>query len=161
YQGVWFDFLKDFAFLAWIVAWSAAPPAVILAIAGKTAPLPELLWWTTLVGGVLMLFPFFLLSAMLANTPWMLIHYRIITKFLEQPVAPLVLYANTFFFGIPCVILGYWMAKDHAGWFLFTGIVWATYWMAYARLLGRMGWILIEDKRLGQRRKKRPPPNDQ
>jgi hypothetical protein len=161
YQGAWFDFLKDLAFLVWILFFSAGPPGIVLAIARKTAPLPALLWWVILVGGTLILFPFFLLSTMMANVPWMLVHYRVLTRFFENPLLPAVLYLNTFFLGIPCVILGYWMATEHFSWFLFTGIVWATYWMVYARLLGRMGWILTEEKRPGQKRKKQRPAFDE
>jgi hypothetical protein len=155
-QGVWFDFLKDFVFLVWILFCSAAIPAMGLCIAHSIEPLPLVHWCMFLVIGTVLLQPLFLLSTMMGNAAWMLIHPRVLQRFLQQPMVPAILYLNTVFFGIPCIVLGYWMMVDHPFLFpFFTGIVWATYWMTHARLLGRVGWILTEDAPSGHARKKR------
>jgi hypothetical protein len=144
-QGVWFDFLKDLLYLFWIFACSAAVPVLLLVIADQVSPISSTLWWMGSVGGAMLFLPLFLLSTMMGNAPWMLIHVRVLTQFLQQPVVPAVMYLNIAAFAAPSLLLGYWMTTEHYGWFPLTGIVWWIYWIALARLLGRVGWILTQE----------------
>jgi hypothetical protein len=156
HQGVWFDFLKDILFLFWILGWSLAVPVIALTIASSVTELPESLWWIILPAATVVVLPIFLLSTMMGNAPWVLIHYRVLERFVQLPQVPAMMYLNTAFLGFPCVLLAYWMMTGyHFLWAPIAGIIWATYWMTYARVLGRVGWILTEDPRYLARRKKR------
>jgi len=153
-QGVWLDFLKDLFYLLWIFACSAALPVMLLFIADRISPLSSTMWWIGIVGGATLLLPLFLLSTMMGNAPWILIHFQVINRFLQEPAIPAILYLNMAAFAFASFLLGYWMMTEHFWWFPVTGVAWAIYWFTSARLLGRVGWMLTEDN-VGRRNEKR------
>jgi len=154
-QGVWIELVKDMFFLVWIAVCSIAVPGAFLAFLRFSVPISVDLWWIILSAGFLTLFPIFLLSTMLANQPWALLSVRVINRLIEEPATALALYLHALAFGVPLAVLVYWMFSEP----LFAlaplaGLYGAAYWLSYARLLGRVGWLVTEE-RVGARRRGR------
>ena len=155
-QGVWFEFVKDFAHIVWILFCSTGVPGLCLALVSLKVPVPSVTWWIVLVATTLILFPIFLLSMLIANSPWVLIHVRVIERLLERPSLSAAVYINSVAFGVPSAFLAHWIITGYH--FLFAplaGVLYAAYWLTYARLLGRVGWMITEDENRTKKKKKR------
>jgi hypothetical protein len=155
-QGVWFEFVKDFAYIVWTFFCSTGVPGLCLALVSLKVPVPSLTWWIVLVATTLILFPVFLLSMLIANSPWALLHVRVIERLLERPSLSAAVYINGVAFGVPSAFLAYWIVTGYH--FLFApvaGAMYAAYWITYARLLGRVGWMMTEHEKRTKKKKKR------
>jgi hypothetical protein len=152
----WYECVGKLLLLIWLAGCSAALSAPVLLVARVASGVPPLVWWGLLLVQVLIFFPLILLSAMAANTPWVPINPPVLLRLGLKPQAAAVLYLDTLLFAVPCVLLGYWMIVGLNWWLApLVGVFWATYWLSYARILGRVGWILSGDDQRRRKRKRR------
>jgi len=132
-------------YLVWVFGCSAAPPGAILEAVALVSPISRALWWMLVFTFALVLFPVCLLSTLAGASPWVLLEPRLLVALIRKPHVILVIYANAIFFGFPCLLYGYWTIYDYHLWLVpLVGLVWATYFLTYARVLGRAGWALSE-----------------
>jgi hypothetical protein len=74
---------------------------------------------------------------------------------MEEPATALALYLHALAFGVPFAVLVYWMLTEpFFSLAPLAGLFGASYWLSYARLLGRVGWLVTEE-RTGLRRRVR------
>jgi hypothetical protein len=152
----WYECIKKLLFLLWIAVCCAAVAGGALGIASLVLPIPRVLWWLLVILVTMLLFPLSFLSTMWANTPWAVVHPAFLARLFQKPQALVALYLNTVFFAVPCILLGYWEVI-RLNWLLapLVGFAWATYWLAYGRVLGRVGWVIAEDENKRRQKKKR------
>jgi hypothetical protein len=151
------DGLGRFLFVFW-VAGCGGFPAVLFWLGNPGHAKPgDLEWILPLIPGVL-LFPTVMLSALTADSWWMLLDIKIVFGLLRKPPALLLVSVPTMVLLLPCVFLGYSIVTRPnlllamgAGW------VWSAFLLIYGRILGRTGWLLIRGriKRRGGKKKGR------
>jgi hypothetical protein len=152
----WYECFGKLLFLLWLSACSGGLAAAVAWGIDMVTPLPRLTWWCLFLPVALFFFPITLLSTLAANTPWMVLNFPIMLQLLRKPVVALMLFIDTALFALPCLLLGTWTIMGLQPLLApLAGIVWATYWLTYARLLGRIGLVLSQDDAHGARRKKR------
>ncbi|HEV3235726.1 MAG TPA: hypothetical protein VGZ25_01980, partial [Gemmataceae bacterium] len=136
--------LKGIYLVSLVAIWLA--PLGILARALKTNGAPPLLFisWLTLAFAVLWLFfPISILSAMSAQSKWVLLRWTVVRDVMRLPVAIAVLYLVSGLMLVSLLALTYfsfvggyfWMAAVLGPFAAFCSLV-------YARLIGRLGWLL-------------------
>jgi hypothetical protein len=160
-SDVWYEYLTKIAFLAWLFGCCAAVSTVFWSLAALAmeqmgVPIPTIIWWVFTLVSAFMLFPIPLYSTMIGGSPFMLIHPMFLLRLIQRPLAGLALYGYTFVLLLPCVALGLWMVVSLSWWAApIVGMIWATCILWYARALGRVGYVLAEEKRRVRRKKKR------
>jgi len=155
------EWLGHSIFLIYIFAMSLAPCGLSAVVAYAFAP-PESYWWP--LGLILsaILFPIMLLSSLVAESRWMVLHPDVIMGLLKKPLTFFVLSFVSVAMMALCTALGYGTMLG----FLFLaplfGIFAATCLLIYARLLGRVGWILTQGaiKPRKRKRKRKKPDAD-
>jgi hypothetical protein len=153
---VWFDFLGKFFFLVWVFGCCAALSTVFWLLVRIVLPIPGVMWWGLILLSACMLFPIPLYSAMIAGSPWILIHPLLLGRMIQKPLAGVALYVHTMILLVPCLALGLWMIVSLTWWLApIIGAIWATCLLWYARALGRVGYVLAEEKRRVPRKRKR------
>jgi hypothetical protein len=160
-SDVWYEYLTKIAYLAWLFGCCAAVSTVFWSLAALAmeqmgVPIPAIIWWVFTLVSAFMLFPIPLYSTMIGGSPFMLIHPMFLLRLIQRPLAGLALYGYTFVLLLPCVALGLWMIVSLSWWAApIVGMIWATCILWYARALGRVGYVLAEEKRKVRRKKKR------
>src|SRR6266851_1816567 len=153
---VWYEYLSKIAFLAWLFGCCAAVSTVFWALATLVVPIPGIIWWVLALTSAFMLFPIPLYSSMIGGSPFFLIHPTFLLRLVQRPLAGLALYIHTLVLLLPCVALGLWMIISLSWWAApIVGMIWATCILWYGRALGRVGYVLAEEKRMVRRKKKR------
>jgi hypothetical protein len=154
--GSWFEYLPKLFFSIWLVGSCAAVSAVVLLPVALAVPMPRLAWWGLVAALTASLCPLALLSALASNAFWQLIHPGLLLRLLLRPTVLGALYLYFFLIVIPCALLGAWMVAELYWWLApSVGVVWATGWMVYGRVLGRVAWLVTDGDGKKVRRKKR------
>jgi hypothetical protein len=152
----WHDYLGKFAFVAWIFICCAAVSTVSWGILAIALPIPRLLWWALALSSIAILFPIPLYSAMIGGAPWFLIHPLFLVRLIQNPLAALALYIHSLVLFLPCLGFGFWMMVSLNWWLSpVIGLLWGTCVMCYGRALGRVGYVLAEEKRRVVKKRKR------
>jgi hypothetical protein len=155
-DNVWYEYLSKVAFLGWLFGCCAAVATVFWALAAIVLPTERVVWWALTLTSAFMLFPIPLYSAMIAGSPWILIHPVLLLRLFQKPFATLALYIHTWLLVIPCVVLGLFLVVSLNWWLApIVGVIWATCLLCYARALGRVGYFLAEDRKRVVKKKKR------
>jgi hypothetical protein len=160
-DDVWYEYITKIVFLGWLFGCCAAISTVFWSLAALAmeqmgVPIPAIIWWVFTLVSAFMLFPIPLYSTMIGGSPFMLIHPMFLLRLIQRPLAGLALYGYTFVLLLPCVALGLWMIVSLSWWAApIVGLIWATCILWYARALGRVGYVLAEEKRMVRRKKKR------
>jgi hypothetical protein len=155
-DGVWFDFLGKFFFLVWLFVCCAAVSTVFWLLARIVLPISGLIWWGLTLLTTSLLFPIPLYSTMIAGSPWILIHPTFLIRLMEKPMAALALCIHSLALLLPCLALGLWLVASLNWWLSpIIGVIWATCILWYGRALGRVGYVLAEERRRAPRKKKR------
>jgi hypothetical protein len=155
-DSVWYEYLSKVAFMGWIFTCCAAVSTVFWLLMSLALPIPTLVWWGALLASAFLLLPIPLYSAMIANSPWVLIHPMLIVRFFQKPLAALTLYIHSALLVLPCLGLGLWMVLTLSWWLApVIGVIWATCILWYARALGRVGYVLSGDRDSVVRKKKK------
>jgi hypothetical protein len=126
----------------------AAFPLVFLAV-----PLLPLLragafGWLALFIPWAILFPIVLLSALANDSPWLVWNNQVVGLLVRRPAVLGVLAAASVALVLPCFTLGYFtVLRLHFFLAPLTGFMWSAALLLYARLLGRVAWLAVEDNR--------------
>jgi hypothetical protein len=162
--GVVADWVGSLLQLAYI-GFCTFLPSVALAAGGATILQSP---WGLLAGVVLalVLFPTFLLSSMAGVSSMAILNGNVIGGFLRKPFLFPVLFLASAAIAAVCLGLGYLVFVTFSFLLAFAaGFAWAAGLMIYARLLGRVAWVLSQSgvkvkKRRRTRRKKPLSPDD-
>jgi len=158
---VWYDFAGKFFLVAWLFGCCAAVSTVFwllasLALSFADLEIPRVIWWGLTLISAGMLFPIPLYSTMIAGSPWILIHPIFLGRLIQKPVAGLALYVHSLVLLLPCLGFGLWLIVSLNWWLSpIIGAFWATCILWYGRALGRVGYVLAEERRKVFRKKKR------
>jgi hypothetical protein len=153
---VWYEYLTKIAFLTWLFGCCAAVSTVFWLLATLVVPIPGVIWWALVLLTAFMIFPIPLYSTMIAGSPFILIHPLFLLRMFQRPMAGLALYVHSLVLLVPCVVLGLWLVMSMNWWMSpMIGMFWATCVLWYGRALGRVGYVLAEEKRKVRHKKKR------
>jgi hypothetical protein len=140
-------------FLLYVIGMSLVPCGLAIMTA-YAFNVPETSLWPIGLTVTAILFPIMLLSALAAQSRWIILHPIVIVGLLKKPLTFLVLsFVSVAMMGL-CAALG---AGTLMGYLLLAplfGVAAATCLLIYARLLGRVGWIITEGS-IKPRKKKR------
>jgi hypothetical protein len=104
----------------------------------------------------LILFPIFLLSSMAGVSPMAIVHGNVIQGFLRKPLLFPTLFLASSVLAAACLGLGYVTFLTFSFILAFiTGFGWAACLIIYARLLGRVAWVLGQSGVKVKKRRKR------
>jgi hypothetical protein len=149
------DWFGSLIHLAYIGFCAMIPSVMVAAIA---ATVLESRWGLALgLIPVLLLFPIFLLSSMAGISSMAIVHGEVLAGFLRKPLLLPVFFLASSFLAAVCLGLGC-LTFITSNFFLAlaTGFVCAAGWLTYARLLGRVAWVLSQSGiKVRKRRKKR------
>jgi hypothetical protein len=149
------DWFGSLIHLAYIGFCAMIPSVMVAAIA---ATVLESRWGLALgLIPLLVLFPIFLLSSMAGISSMAIVHGEVLAGFLRKPLLLPVFFLASAFLAAACLGLGYLtFATSNFFLALVTGFGWAAGWLIYARLLGRVAWVLSQSGiKVRKRRKKR------
>jgi hypothetical protein len=153
------DGLGRFLYLLWLGGCGFIPALVFWVAGGEVGSTEDLTWVLSVMPG-LVLFPVELLSALTADSWWILLDRRIVIGFLRKPHALMLVCLPALALIVPCL----WLTRlviirANLLAALGAGLGWATFLLLYGRLLGRAGWILIGSgfKQKSSRSKARRP----
>jgi predicted Zn finger-like uncharacterized protein len=158
------DWFGSFIHLAFISFCAVLPSVAVAAIA---ATLLQNRWGLALgLIPLLVLFPIFLLSSMAGMSSMAIVHGEVLKGFLRKPLLlPIFFMASCFLMAV-FLAMGY-LTFITSNFFLAlaTGFLWAAVLLTYARLTGRVAWVLSQSgmkvrKRRKKRRKKPVPGSD-
>jgi hypothetical protein len=142
----WFEYFTRWLFLCWVFLVSAAGPAFFVLVVSRVVRVPPALFWIATLGLAWLIAPIVLLSTMSAGAFYILVQPRLLMRLAAKPFAAGFLYANAFLFAVPCAILGYAVIGEYHFILLpFLGPIWAIALFVYARVLGRVGFELMQD----------------
>jgi len=147
----------DFLYLAWISFFTLALPAVAGVVLARLTHIPLLGFAPLLL--FVVVFPQLLLGSLVNDSAFLLLSEEVLGGLLKRPVlllgftlASTLVLAPALLLGVVTVLgLQYFLAPV-------TGYAWAAALLVYARLLGRVGWVLTDggvSAGRGRRRKKR------
>jgi hypothetical protein len=146
------------AYLSFNPKWGTL--ALVINLAGLVALVPFFL-----------IFPIFYLSSLAAKSRLAILDLRVVGGFLRNPRSSFVLFFVSLILGSICYELGWLLLvllflrfAWGALFALATGLIWSACLLIYARLLGRVAWVIsqggIKVKRRKKRRKKPTPGPD-
>jgi hypothetical protein len=142
----WFEHLTRWLFLGWVFLVSAAGPAFFVLVVSRVVRVPPALSWIVTLGLAWLIAPIVLLSTMSAGAFYILVQPRLLIRLASKPMAAGFLYANAFLFVVPCALLGYAVIGEyHLILLPFLGPIWAIALVVYARVLGRVGFELMQE----------------
>jgi hypothetical protein len=139
-------------------------PSLLIGLSAATA-LQSLWGWLGGAAVGLLVFPTFLFSSLAANSRMAIVDTRVVLGFLRKLRQLFVLFVVSGFIWAVCLGLGY-LALTRMNFLLAlaVGLVWSACLLIYARLLGRVAWVIsqggIKVKRRKKRRKKPTPGPD-
>ncbi len=160
-KDVWYDFIGKFFLVVWLFGCCAALSTVFwLLVNTALAPLEweimPVIWWGLVLLSAGLLFPIPLYSTMISGSAWTLVHPGFIGRVIEKPIAGLAIYVHSLILLPPCVALGIWLIFTLNWWLSpIIGMFWALCVFWYGRALGRVGYVLAEERRRVVRKKKR------
>jgi hypothetical protein len=125
--------LGKLAYLLWIGGIAALP-------FGFLPPL-------TAVAVATLVFPVLLLSSLSARHPLILLERKVLGRLVRSPIAVFIFYLQSAGLVAPSVLLGWWTIHDLKFQLLpITPLVWSATLLIYARLLGRLAWVISRKK---------------
>jgi hypothetical protein len=137
-------FLK-FVYLLWLTGAATLPSALLCyVLAGVVTPG----WFLVLLGLVpALVFPILLLSSQAARKTTTLLDRNVLRRLAVRPGALWTFYLqSSFVLGIS-VLLGMWTIVDQLAWLVpVAAVVWSAALMVYARMLGRLAWVITRKK---------------
>jgi hypothetical protein len=157
----WFGSLLHLAY----IGFCTMLPSVAIAAGGASVFASP---WGLLMGFVpaMILFPIFLLSSIAGLSSMAIIHGNVIMGFLRKPLLFPVFFLASSVMAAACLGLGYVVFLTFSFFMAFVmGFSWSACLIIYARLLGRVGWVLSQSgvkvkKRKKRRKKPTPNPDD-
>jgi hypothetical protein len=113
-------------------------------------------------------FPLFLLSSLANQSPWFMLHGKVVLYVVRRPgTVGLVVLMSVVLLSL-CSLMGYWtVVKVNYLSAPLTGFFWAACVLIYGRLLGRVAWLIAredapaesgETKRKKKKKSKKPAP---
>jgi hypothetical protein len=149
----WYEWIGSLLYLGWAALVSAMLGLAVVTLLAMMFSLSPGAWWLLLGGISLVFFPVVIMSMMVGGSAFFVFHPHVFVRCVMRPLVPLFIYLNTLLFAVPCLMLGYWLIFDHV-WFLapLVGILWAVDWLCYARVIGRAGLVLCDDRTARRRR---------
>lgn len=149
---LWFEYAFKLVFVVWLVVASLTLAALLLVL--LVPFVPPSAWWLGVLGLGAMLFPIVTLSVLAGGAPYFVVHHAVLVNLLRRPLIAAALYAYTFALLVPVLALAVWMVADLVWWLApWLGLLAGTAFLVYARVLGRVGWLLEAGPR--KKRKKR------
>jgi hypothetical protein len=152
--GVVADWVGSLLLLAYIGLCTILPSAAMAA--GGATILGNR--WGLLAGLIpaLILFPTFLLSSMAGVSSMAILNGNVILGFLRKPLLFPVLFLASSLMAVASIGLGYLVFGTFSFFLAFVaGFWWSACLMIYARLLGRVAWVLSQSGLKVQKRRKR------
>jgi hypothetical protein len=136
------DWIGKGWYLVWLLALWAVPATLIAGLFG-----PPLWLYTLIVVGLLWLvFPVTLLSSLSAESRLIVFRMTIVRHLARRWLALLVFYPVTAFLLTICVVLFYYGVLGPIISLPGAALVGAISFLIYARLLGRIGWLISQDE---------------
>lgn len=155
---VWEGLMKC-CFLLGLFAVSAAPGALLGRFVLERRLGAEAAWWLSVLPAAL-LFPPCLLSVLSTNAAWKVFDPKVVFPML-RPRILICLFVPSLAMLALCLFLGYLtLRRGGVAMVPAAGAVWASCFLIYARLLGRVAWYvsLREEKKPGRKKRPRPRP---
>ncbi len=153
------DWFGAFFHLAFIGICALIPA---LLVGAGVATFSENGWgWLVALPLALILFPVFLLSSMAGDSHLAILNGNVIASFLRKPLLLPVLFMASSVLAAACLGLGY-LTFTTSNFFLAlpTGFVWSACLIIYARLLGRVAWVMsqigVHVKKRRKKKRKKP-----
>jgi hypothetical protein len=149
-QGIWEAFLA-FLYMSWLFACSAVPLG--LAASLLQPALGSSVYGWSLIPSTILVFPFVLFSAMASNS-WVGFDVKVCVSMVARPGVLLILWLMSALVMACAVGLGYLTIGNYAEYLFLsplTGFVWSACLFIYARLLGRVGWLITGGDELARR----------
>jgi hypothetical protein len=154
----WLECAGKLLYLAWTALCSGALGAVLVGVIALGVRLPVAVAAIAILALMFAFFPVCLLSTMMAGVPWVVIHPDFVRRWFARPRIALVVYLNTLFLLLPIGLIAYWSTADGHIWLApLVGIAFASALMSYGRIVGRAGWVLIQNENRDFKRKWRKP----
>jgi hypothetical protein len=163
-----FDWLWKPFFLIWMVGFWVVPVWLLLGWLGPALfqQFPALTLGQALVGSLWLLFPLSVLSALSSASRWTVLRFGLLRRVIRHPVALAFVYAV----GGVLVVGAAWLAQravlSQRVLLPVAALAGAAAVLLYARLLGRLGWLLIyrtpvkepkaAPRKQGKKKKRRP-----
>jgi hypothetical protein len=151
-----FERLARLAYLAWVGACIASPFAFAAFVLGPYMP-GGIVPWLVFTAPWGVVFPLILLGLLSNGGHWVLFwNAGLVLRLAHKPYVVLVLCLVSPLLLLPCVVLGYatiglfWLPLAPV-----TAAVWAAVLLVYARLLGRVAWVVSDDPEVPRKRRKR------
>ncbi len=152
----WYEWITDFLYVLWVAGSAAALAGLVMLGVDRVVAVSRTLWWSGTVFVALFLFPLVLFSTMAGGSVWVVVYPPMFARLFRRPGLLAGLYVNALLFYMPCALLGYLAVVQLYAWLVpAVGLVWATYWICYARLLGRVAWVLVHGDRSEGRKRRR------
>jgi hypothetical protein len=158
---VWYDFIGKYFHLVWLFGCCAALSTVFwllvdLALSFADLEIMRVIWWGLVLFSAALLLPIPLYSSMIAGSPWILLHPSFLGRLIEKPMAGLAIYVHSVVLLLPCIALGLFLIVTLNWWLSpIVGMFWAVCILWYGRALGRVGYVLAEERRRVPRKMKR------
>lgn len=135
----------QFGYLGWVFSCAAWPVGILLLIQPAWMTVP----WIAVPLALLpvMLFPVLFLSSLSAQKAWVLLHHRLLGRLLRRLPATVCVIGVSSLLAAISGYLGYWNVVRFE--YLLTPLtagVWSASTMIYARLLGRLAWLLSRER---------------
>ncbi len=153
---LYLDWVWRGATMAWLLLFWLAPLGMILHGQYRDILSEDPALALLLAGGVLWLFfPVGILSALLGNSLWIVLHFQALRALCRKPLTTLAFYVASFLV-IAAGIVPWYVAMTVSGWLIpLASAMGAAALLIYARLLGRLVWIATTRKGGKSRRKKK------
>ncbi len=152
-----FDWLWKLWYLAWLVGFWLVPVWFLLdGVFTRLLGLPAVGVYPLLVIVIWLLFPVSLFSSLSANVRWAVLRPAILRQLFRQGHVMVVVWLIAGGLVVGAGVLGY-LALRLETWLLLpvAGLAGATVLLLYARLLGRVAWLLADQPRKRRKKKKR------
>jgi hypothetical protein len=159
--GEWFGYLLHLFYIGFC---SSIPSIFVAAVVAGLFD-SRLGMLAGLIAG-LVLFPVFYLSSLTGNSRLAVTDRRVVGGFLRNPRSTLVLFLVSCLLASICFGLGYLIfVRNHFLLALLVGLCWSACLLIYARLLGRVAFVISQGgmkvrKRKKRRKKPTPGPDD-
>jgi DNA-directed RNA polymerase subunit RPC12/RpoP len=150
-EGGWKEYILPFLRLGWIGLLAGLLSFGLSLMCACFPPLAGLMVLLLFPA----LFPSILLSSMANDSAFNVVNIKVVERFWKLKGSAIVLYLSSF------VLLTVTLAVAYVGaprWYLapVVGLVAAAAWLIYARMLGRIGWLMTrEDEKRRERRRKK------
>jgi hypothetical protein len=149
-DGTWKEWFFQFLMLMWVFGvWIGVPSGIVLMLQAPYL-IPVILIFS------LIIFPTSLLSTLASGSAWVLMNGTILGRIWKRKTVFFSMLLSSFFlWGLPGYLLyltGRYSSFTAA---FFAGPLWAAGVLIYARLLGRVGWILTEQDRAARKKRQR------